>query len=200
MERAGLYAASDDAGKVAAEVVRALDLQTVLPHAPPPIFPSWSLPPFLWWIAIGIAAAFLAYLLVDALRNHLPVWGGGRAKSWREAEEINPQVVQAAMSRAALTADEMASEQRFVEAMHLLLLQSLAEMRRRLDVSIADSLTSREILQAVSLPERGRAALKAIIESVELSYFGARSVDAADYRLCRDRYEELSAALGETVR
>ncbi len=52
-------------------------------------------------------------------------------------------------------ADELAAEGRFVEAMHVLLLQALADMRRRLDEQFADSLTSREILRACQAPGRG---------------------------------------------
>ena len=36
-------------------------------------------------------------------------------------------------------ADELAAQGRFVEAMHVLLLQALADIRRRLDEEFADS-------------------------------------------------------------
>jgi hypothetical protein len=94
-----------------------------------------------------------------------------------------------------VTADELARQGRFVEAMHTLLLQSLADIRLRLDERFADSLTSREILRSARLPERGRAPLREIIARVEWTYFGEHPAEAADYQACRQRFGELAEAL-----
>ncbi len=84
---------------------------------------------------------------------------------------------------------------RYVEAMHVLLLQALADMRRRLDEQFADSLTSREILRHTRLSAAGQAALRDIVERVEWTYFGQRPAAEADYQACRASFGTLAQAL-----
>ena len=79
--------------------------------------------------------------------------------------------------------------------MHVLLLRSVNELRRRLGVSIAVSLTSREILYRVALSPAERSHLADIIASVEISYFGPHQPDEEDYLRCRRDFEALSQAL-----
>lgn len=184
--------------QLAAEVIRALDLQQDLPQGQEP--PAWhlhfALPPELLWATVAFAAATLLYFFIrDVLPGMLPVARGGWVEPGAAGEAGGEEAPE-----AALAAEELARQGQFVEAMHWLLLQALAEIRRRLGEPIADSLTSREILRRVRLSEAGRAALRDVIARVERSYFGKHPADAADYRSCRDSFERLSAALeGEAV-
>jgi ribose 1,5-bisphosphokinase PhnN len=79
--------------------------------------------------------------------------------------------------------------------MHALLLQSLSDVRRRLDEQFADSLTSREILRSTRLPSQGREPLREIIARVERTYFGEYAAGPQDYVACRERFTELARAL-----
>ena len=79
--------------------------------------------------------------------------------------------------------------------MHALLLQSLADVRQRLDEQFADSLTSREILRSTKLPAQGREPLREIIARVERTYFGEYEAGPQDYVACRDRFTELERVL-----
>jgi len=79
--------------------------------------------------------------------------------------------------------------------MHVLLLQSLSEMRKRLDLRFADSLTSREIMRRASVSKRARTALHDIVAAVERAYFGEHPAEAADYAACRTRFRTFSHAL-----
>jgi hypothetical protein len=194
--------AAADAQKAAADAIRRLDLQTELPQGVEPDiarFFSWhfKLPQeisTLLWVAIFGAALYLLYLFVVHARGDL-------FARWRLAAESaadptgggahRPQAAAEAMT----TADELARQGRFVEAMHTLLLQSLADMRQRLDEQFADSLTSREILRGSRLPDNGRASLREIIARVEWTYFGHHPAGPADYQACRERFSELSQAL-----
>ncbi len=96
-------------------------------------------------------------------------------------------------------ADELAAEGRFVEAMHVLLLQGLADIRQGLDEQFADSLTSREILRSTRLSDAGRAALRDIVNRVEWTYFGRHPAASADYAACRASFNALAQALHGTA-
>jgi hypothetical protein len=191
--------AAADARQLAGEAIRRLDLQTELPRAGAPLWANWriGLSPSLIFVLMVVAALILIYLfLVYARGDLLSVWrsrfDAGDASADRAAGPQSPAEVM-------VTADELAREGRFVEAMHMLLLQSLADMRQHLHAGFADSLTSREILRSARLPERGRASLREIIARVEWTYFGQHPAEAADYQACRKHFGELAQALhGET--
>ena len=90
---------------------------------------------------------------------------------------------------AEIEADDLARQGHYGEAMHVLLLKSLAEIRTRLGVSFAASLTSREIVRRVQLPQTGRGALVAIVQSVERTYYGGRPASREDYSGCREEFD-----------
>lgn len=184
---------ADQIRDAATEAIRRLDLQTELPKDPTPEEPPFRLhvpEPFLWIALIGGAAALLYHL-----RDVIPLWRFPRDDQWEggpgDAAGGTPQAAAAVMGAA----DELARQGRFVEAMHVLLLQALAELRRRLDEPFADSLTSREILRRVALSDRGRNSLRDLVARVEWTYFGAYPAAQADYAACRDSYDELTQAL-----
>jgi hypothetical protein len=99
------------------------------------------------------------------------------------------------MEDARIEADDLASQGHYGEAMHVLLLKSLAEIRMRLGVSFAASLTSREILRRVNLPQTGGGALAAIVQSVERTYYGGRQASREDYAGCREEFDMLKRSL-----
>jgi hypothetical protein len=174
--------------------IRDLDLQADLPLAP--VDDGWrlKLPPevlrlFLWGaVIVGVG------VVLWSLRDSLPDFGGPRRIAARD-DGTNAADAGSDMRIARLEADELAQTGRFVEAMHVLLLQSLVEMRRRLDVKFADSLTSREILRMTRLPTPGQAALGSIIGEVERTYFGEHGATERDYENCRRNFETLKALL-----
>jgi hypothetical protein len=79
--------------------------------------------------------------------------------------------------------------------MHILLLNSVEEMRRRLSTPIAASLTSREILARAGLTPTAGAALADIVGRVEISYFGGHVPGAEEYAACRRSFEKLAGWL-----
>jgi hypothetical protein len=92
-------------------------------------------------------------------------------------------------------ADDLARQGRFVDAMHVLLLQGLADIRRHLGEQFADSLTSREILRSTKLSEAGRGPLRDIIARVEWTYFGKHPAERDDYAACRASFDALARAV-----
>jgi hypothetical protein len=182
---------SQEIQALAEQVIRRLDLQTEFPAELPPPRPLFTIPAEVLWLVIAVAIGVLLY----AFRDLIPGLGMRRDGGWA-ADDMEFAGGRAGTPAAALgAADQFAAEGRFVEAMHVLLLQSLNAIRERLDEQFADSLTSREILRSTRLPEAGRAPLRDIINRVELTYFGRQPAALADYVACRASFNALAQTL-----
>ena len=182
----------EEIGKAAAEAIGRLDLQLDLPHAPEVV--SWRIPvpPELVWGTLILGALLLLYFFVKEVIPGLTL--SPRGDDWDESASAREGGARPP-EEAAVAAEELARQGRFVEAMHVLLLQALADIRRRHDQAFAESLTSREILRHVRLPEPGQASLRDIVARVEWSYFGEHPAGPDDYQGCRDSFDRLTAAL-----
>jgi hypothetical protein len=182
--------------RVARDLPKSQDLQTELPSTQPEEKTesrslSLDLTRFLLWTTVLIGACVLAYCIYEIV----PALGG-RPPGWNDSIGGVGGMAQGADAAAArLAADELAAQGRFVEAMHVLLLQGLDEMRMRLDLRFADSLTSREIVGRANAPTDAKTALRDIIRWVELAYFGDHPVDRTDYDACRRSYVALDSSL-----
>lgn len=147
-------------------------------------------PGWLGWVVLGAAAvAFLVFVIRQGL--------DARARS-DDPVEASPESAthDDEWARHGLRrADELAREKRWNEALHVLLLAAVEEMRRRSRVRIADSLTSREILARVGIPDHARPPLQGLVESVELSFFGARPTSPEDYDRGRGLFERVRRGL-----
>jgi hypothetical protein len=185
-----------DVQKTAEQVIRKLDLQTTLPRDPERPRFNFQMPAEVLWLVVAVALGVLIY----AFRDYIPIWQWGRGGAWTPEESAaaggearTPAVVLGA-------ADDLAAEGRFVEAMHVLLLQSLADIRAGLDEQFADSLTSREILRSSTrLSEAGRVALRDIVNRVEWTYFGDYPAALPDYEACRASFNALAQTLHGSV-
>ena len=182
--------------EAAAGAVKNLDLQTDLPRelADPDGW-HFQLPAEVFWIVLIAGLAALVYAFWD----ELPIWQLGWRRNWSGGAEEGGPLEASAPEAVAAAADDLARQGLFGEAMHALLLQSLADVRRRLDEQFADSLTSREILRSTKLPAQGREPLREIIARVERTYFGEYAAGRQDYIACRERFAELERALHAAV-
>ena len=179
-----------DVQQLADQAIRRLDLQTTFPVVPElPRLPS--LPAEVLWIVIGVAAAVMLY----AFRDLIPMLRSPQGDDWMSEEAFGGGGKAGSPAAALGAADELAAAGRFVEAMHVLLLQGLAAIRSGLDEEFADSLTSREILRRARLPDPGRTSLRDIVNRVELTYFGQYPAALADYEACRASFNTLTQAL-----
>jgi hypothetical protein len=184
--------------KAVKDSIRSLDLQTELgapeadkPESQPTGFTPIRIPAGALWIALVLAVALLLYALREELMNLIrpartgweaPPPGAGEVKIGSETDALS-------------AADRLSREGNFVEAMHVLLLHSLAEIRRQLGEKFADSLTSREIVRVARLTTAARTALRDIVAAVERTYFGPYPAAAGDYATCRQNFETLQGAL-----
>jgi hypothetical protein len=179
---------SDRVEKAAKDSIRALGLQTEFPRRVEPV--KIPIPSELVWLALICAAALFTY----SLRDSLPAWLGWSKPEW-DTPGADAEAVVAGDIDALAAADGLSRDGRFVEAMHMLLLQSLADIRRQLGETFADSLTSREILRGARLTAQARTSLRDIIMAVELTYFGGYPAQQADYAACRRNFEALRSTL-----
>lgn len=201
---AGTALADPDPLETMSRVARDLDLQTRMPVDEPPAPEAhWS--NFHWhipgsvatWVLYGALAVGFVFVLL-ALRGTLPSLSRRSRLKGRQRDKAvllpNDDALER-MSHAGDDAEELARRGLFAEAMHILLLRSVAELRKRLEVTIADSLTSREILQRLALPDTGRRALADLISRVELVHFGKRAAGRDDYGACRASFDALIGAM-----
>jgi hypothetical protein len=191
-------APADPVREAAERSIKKLDLQVSMPHTPTKLdhLSGWNLhvPGWLIYIAAVLAVVVIGYIVLDMI----PGWRARDDDGWATTGTGFAGPADSAEITLA-QADELAARGFFVEAMHLLLLHSLAEIRRRLRLEFADSLTSREILRRARLPEEVTGALRSIVTRVELSYFGGYPATQSDYDSCRAGFESLSSVLAKSM-
>jgi len=179
-------AAAGGTGTVADQARRILSdgaYQKALPQDPAPpdprrflldLGPLAPLARILLFTALAVAVALAIAWLVTRLR--------GRAGEVAIDEGTAPAQLEVPLEGA----ERLAAAGRFAEAIHALLLETLAALSRA--AQLAPSLTSREILSRVRLPVRARDALAGLVLAVEISRFGGTPAGEGDYRACLERF------------
>ncbi len=162
----------------------------------PPELPNWNLEwlvpilKIIGWIVVAafvVGLAVLAYVMFSGVRFNAKILG--KDNNGEAARHQRPQEDQPMWSRDALgSADRLAAEGNFSEAAHVLLLGSLGELKARFIANLPSSLTSREIIARIPMPEGAKNALSILILSVEISLFGDQGLIQSDYDSCRDAY------------
>ena len=193
---AGPSSAAPTPAEAAKAAIQKLDLQTRLPaevaaDSPPKFRLNDDLVRILLWLSVIVGVGLLVY----SLRDMIPMLDRSR-RIMADDDNLHSADTGDAMNEARIMAEDLAKSGRFVDAMHVLLLQSLAELRKRLDVTFADSLTSREILRRVRISDVGRTSFAIIVKEVERTYFGGQSAQMSDYLVCREQFELLKESLG----
>jgi len=151
------------------------------PAAPAPAGPAnGEFGMVLVWVGVAFVAIFIVASLLEAVSGRAPL----RGRDVRAPGEGERGVARG--SRASLiTADELAANGRYTEAMHQLLQDTVAALRRRLSAEISDALTSREILRALDLRPPEHTALRDMIARVEQTWFAQRDAALDDYHAVR---------------
>jgi len=182
---------NQDPRAAAEQAIRRLVLQAELPHDPELKPLRIQLPPEAIWLMAAIGLGLLLYMF----RDMIPAFGFVSRGYLEAGEEGIGGTVAKPPEQVLAAADDLARQGRFVDAMHVLLLQGLADIRRHLGEQFADSLTSREILRSTKLSEAGREPLRDIVSRVEWTYFGKHPADREDYLVCRASFDALAHAL-----
>jgi hypothetical protein len=146
-------------------------------------------------ILLLCAIITIALIVLSNLKNNL--WSRSRAKklSFEGGEKERGADAASRMEHAQAEADDLAKEGGFAEAIHIMLLRSVGEMRNRMRNPIAASLTSRELLRNLDLSPEEREVFGALVDSVEISYFGGREPGEEEYLACRRSFDALTALL-----
>jgi hypothetical protein len=186
-----LAAQNQDPRAAAEQAIRHLGLQTELPRDPEQTPFRIQLPAEAIWLMAAIGLALLIYMF----RDMLPALGFAPRGEMEAGEEGIGGTVAKPPEQVLAAADDLARQGRFVDAMHVLLLQGLADIRRHLGEQFADSLTSREILRSTKLSAAGREPLRDIVTRVEWTYFGKHPAEREDYLACRGSFDALAHAL-----
>ncbi|HEY5721030.1 MAG TPA: hypothetical protein VIT45_01780 [Allosphingosinicella sp.] len=146
----------------------------------------------VFWIVLAIAAALLVAFIVNRARDGDWSWLLRRKAKEEEAEAWRPEE---APARALLQeADSLAAAGRFDEAAHLLLFRSIEDIDRRRPDLVRPALTSRDIATAPTLPSGPKSAFGRIVQTVERSLFGGRTLEEHDWKACREAYQEFAFA------
>jgi hypothetical protein len=188
------------------ETVRRLGLQTDMPGGEKEMEAEDSKP---WGLRFsGFSPRVASFLLYSALAMILVIllahlkfspWSASRSRRFTSGRDDGTSGASSArserMRRAGARADDLAAAGDFAGAMHLILIESVGELRNRLATPIAASLTSREILERAPLSQEERSALADIVSGVEISYFGAYRPGAEEYAACRHSFESLKGLL-----
>ena len=126
--------AAQDVQALAEQAIHRLDLQTELLRRPEPFGLNLNLPPEVLWLVVIVGAGVLLY----AFRDMIPMLRASHGGAWVEDEAGGSDMGARAPEVVLGAADDLAAQGRFVEAMHVLLLQAFAEIRRRLDEQFAE--------------------------------------------------------------
>jgi len=143
-------------------------------------------------IALGVFAVVCVLVVAGSWLSD--AFGGRAGRGAREDERGESAARPAAAREVLATADELAAAGRYTEAMHQLLADALAALRRRIAGEISDSLTSREILRALTLGPPQHDALHDMIARVEQTWFAKRTAALADYDAVRASFQIFTGA------
>jgi hypothetical protein len=169
------------AAEAARRILEEGGYQKSLPLDTPPATVDWDLGPFaaliriLLWTALAVVVVLAVVWVVNRI-------GGRPREGEAEAGTGAPGPLEVPLD----SAERLATAGRFAEAIHVLLLETLAALSRA--AQLAPSLTSREIVARVPLPARAREALAGLVLAVEVSRFGGTPAGERDYRDCLDRF------------
>jgi hypothetical protein len=200
---------SGEAARAATRAERVLGLQTEPPGEvnaakPQDYLPQdgWNsrFPPGGFWrnvpkILLFCSITIIAAIIIFNLKDNL--WSYSRTKKLVFADDEKRSGASAVrrMEHAQIEADDLARSGSFAEAIHILLLRSVGEMRNRISSPIAESLTSRELLRNLELSPDEREVFKTIVGSVEVSHFGGYEPGEDEYRSCRRCFDALTELL-----
>jgi hypothetical protein len=151
---------------------------------------------FLLWTVLAVAAATLLALIYMRIRHGkwtLP-WGKGASPEFIPADEEEWRPDAAPVRGWLEEADALATEGRFAEAIHHLLLRSVEDIARRRPRLVRPALTSRELSAADGIPSAARELFAAIARLVERSLFGGREVGRPDWDKARTAYADFALA------
>ena len=178
-------------------------LQFKFEHLEPPkpsALPEWlvklfefiaPLMNYIFWAGLVVVAGLIAYALISEIMRRLPAM---QEEAKQDELPPVPEYRPAAARAHALLeeADRLAKEGRYGEAVRVLLHRSIEDMEVAFPMTIAPSMTSREISTIDHLSTQGRTTFTKIARAVEHSLFAGRPLSGDTYAECRSAYESFA--------
>ena len=188
---------ASDPKAIAQKLIAVQSMQTDIPNRLDAPDNSWGfhLPRSLGEAILWIAVIGGALAIGTALRDNLPGWDRSRRLEEEGSQGDGGLARVTMLAGARNEADALAAQGRYDEAMHVLLLRAVGELREKLRLSIADSLTAREIERRAPLDGSGKGALSRIVRAVEHAVFGREPADSNVYLACRADFDTFAESL-----
>jgi hypothetical protein len=155
-------------------------------------FETWAfILQYVFWGGVVLLAALILFVIGREVLRRLPSrWK--KSKDSAEAEVVDVRPTQHAARALLEEADRLAREGKYSEAARVLLHRSIEDVQRNFPVAISVAMTSREISRLERMSARAREVFSRIALAVEISLFGERALDAAQYQECRKIYESFA--------
>lgn len=78
----------------------------------------------------------------------------------------------------------------FIEAIHEMLKELISDIQLKLDTTITNSLTTREVIRNARIPQSAKTQVQIIASEVEICFFGRKECKRKDYDKCLAAYEQ----------
>ena len=186
--------ASTDVDAVLDAIYQEQEIQRQLPIVVPddPPAPGTRIPAVFGWFVLAGAAVGAVALAVWLMAFNLDAVGQRRKRRASQTLGVeSPDPGTQVPGDWLKTADSLARQGRFAEAIHLLLLGVLALLRRA-DEGTSEAKTAREIARTHVGPHSER--LHALVQASELVHFGGRPATQEQFEDCRRDAVEIDRA------
>lgn len=216
----GMPSASDlsAAKKLIARVNARHDLQTAFASAPQPdkktlefwhrVFEAIGnflhavgevfspIAPALPWLLYGLGLVIIVLLLSPVVRLFITTRFERLFQRHHLVADEPWRPSRAAVAALLSEIDALAGRGEYDEAVHLLLVRSVADINAFRPDLVRPHYSARDILSHPLLPEAARPAFRAIVQWVEKSYFAGLRVGKAGFDACRAAYMDFVRAEG----
>jgi len=143
----------------------------------------------VFWGLVVVAVLAVVYLIAREVL-------GLNFRRAKKTRKVQPAPLYRPAQETALAlladADALAAQGQFEEAVHVLLLRSVDDMRRWRPGSVEPSATSRDLAILPVLPQAARSAYSAMARLVEQSLFGGRPVGREGFEESRRAYADFA--------
>jgi hypothetical protein len=157
--------------------------------APPPRAPESGAANLFGLIVLSLLGVVLIVLLalgVTALfRNRAPKEDPAAAEDQESDEPARARVLPLG------EVETLAMAGRYEDAIHALFHRAVRRLAARGSLAVADEMTGREVLRSAAVDDGARAALGDLVLAVEISVFGGRTLERADYDRCVASYQRI---------
>jgi hypothetical protein len=154
--------------------------------------------PVLPWLLYGLGLLIIVLLLSPVVRLFITTRFERLFQRHHLVADAPWRPSRAAVAALLSEIDALAERGEYDEAVHLLLVRSVADINAFRPDLVRPHYSARDILSHPLLPEAARPAFRAIVQWVEKSYFAGVRVGKAGFDACRGAYMDFVRAEGLT--